>query len=275
MGLFGKFQTKRIMSPSKAKTTRTRAARSTKAKGAQSKAAKSRAKTAPTVSKPVSSKAKGPAGSGKKVARPAVRPAARKESKPPTVKPAAAPAPAGVAPAPSDTSTGPKPIPVMRERVLAAPARHRAATPPSPDGRYDLANLPAEGANGRFCIHFVYNGMQFSVRVLAKDARGSRLQLEGHLGFVPFAYEGPDMRGQMLEVLQLARRQKAVHINLVGEQRIALTAELAIEGPLTANSIVSAAASRIAAVKPLLDVIRALQPYRRDDEAPAAALSAA
>lgn len=131
-----------------------------------------------------------------------------------------------------------------------------------------MDDLPAEGANGRFNVQFSYHGMRFSVRVLSKHARGARLYMEGHLGFVPFSYEGAELRAQMLEVLQLARRQKLVQIDLVGEQRISLTAELAVQGPLTPNSIVAVSATRIAAVKPLLDVIRALQPFRRDDDVP-------
>jgi hypothetical protein len=131
-------------------------------------------------------------------------------------------------------------------------------------GKMDLNNLPTEGARGRFQFQFVYNGMHFVVRVLSKDARGARLIMEGHLGFVPFSYEGADLRSQLLEVLQLARKQTAAHINLVAEQRISLTAEILVKGPLTPNSAISAVATRIAAVKPLLDVIRALQPYQRD-----------
>lgn len=131
-------------------------------------------------------------------------------------------------------------------------------------GEIDFDNLPMEGANGRFKFQFVYNGMHFIVRVLGKDARGARLFMEGHLGFVPFPYEGPDMHGQLLEVLQIAQRQKAVHINLVAEQRISLTAEIKVDGALNPNSAISAVATRLAAVKPLLDVIRTLQPYRRD-----------
>ena len=131
-------------------------------------------------------------------------------------------------------------------------------------GKIDFKNLPTGGVNGRFKFQFVYQGMNFVVRLLGKDAQGTRLFMEGHLGFVPFPYEGPDMRGQLLEVLQIAQRQKMVHINLVAEQRISLTAEIRVDGALNANSVVSAVAARIAAVKPLLDVIRMLQPYQRD-----------
>ena len=153
----------------------------------------------------------------------------------------------------------------MPTEGIARAKNPRAAASASDVGAFDMNDLPAEGANGRLHIRFVYHGMQFVVRVLAKKAHGAHLRMEGHLGFVPFSYEGPDMRGQLLGVLRLARRQKAVEINLVGEQRIELTANLRVEGALTPNSMISAAATRLAAVKPLLDVIRTLQPYHRGE----------
>jgi len=132
------------------------------------------------------------------------------------------------------------------------------------DSKSDLNNLPTEGEDGRFRFQFIYNGMHFVVRVLGKDARGITLFLEGHLGFVPFSYEGAGLRTQLLEVLQFARKQKKVHINLVAEQRISLTSEILIKGAFNPNTAVSAVATRLATVKPLIDVIRTLQPYRRE-----------
>ena len=63
--------------------------------------------------------------------------------------------------------------------------------------------------------------------------------MDGHLGFVPFSYEGAGLRAQLLEVLRLAKRQKAVYIDLAAEERITLTANLNVEGPLTPTSILS------------------------------------
>lgn len=127
-----------------------------------------------------------------------------------------------------------------------------------------LNDLHTEGANGRFRFQFIYNGIQFVVRVLGRNARGVTLFLEGNLGFVPFSYEGDGLRLQLLEVLQFAQKQKAVHINLVAEQRISLTSEILIKGPFNPNTAVAAVATRLARVKPLIDVIRSLQPYHRE-----------
>lgn len=247
MGLFGNFQTLLIMSPSRTRTPRARGSRPKK-KGARGKSP---------------AKAKTPAAKSAAAARKKDGPAPKARTMETT----------GRVGLPAQEAE-----PANRNAVLAQEGRKPAIQAERPRAAsesdiraFALNDLPAEGANGRFRIQFVYRGMQFVVRVLAKEARGAHLFMEGHLGFVPFSYEGPDMRGQLLAVLQLARRQKAVEISLVGEQRIALTANLRVEGALTPNSIISAAATRLAAVKPLLDVIRTLQPYHHNAQQAATA----
>lgn len=100
---------------------------------------------------------------------------------------------------------------------------------------------------------FAYKDVHFVAQAERRPHQGVLL-LQGDLGHMPFTAEGPGRRADIQMILATTRNLSFGSIAPTSDQRIRLTAECPMNGPLTPVSVLSAVTAVLMRAGPWLDL---------------------
>lgn len=103
-----------------------------------------------------------------------------------------------------------------------------------------------------FRFHFA--GIAFDAAA-RRHAGGTRLSLEGLLGYLPYSAQGPALRTDVATIVASSSAMQAGRFVVTEGQEIRLRAEVEVETPITPVSLIAAAADILVNAKPWLDTL--------------------